>query len=386
MTSDQFISYLAKYFNNKGVTEEFFETWYNNIIAPMINNISTFDDLLDALNELIRIERAIDLLGLDEVSFWGQAMVIINEKMEEIWNELIEIYDGLNDNCFKRELLNDAIKIVKLSDVLDDLYSADINDFGNGEFYDLATKMEFSTPVRHLEEGESYVVQYTLKNLFGDNAIPEVVSWSSNNPSVATINSDGKVSAHKEGVTIIKGKICDYENTFKVEVGGFNCELNYCENRDNKCYTGTYKGTGTLPIYDYWTLYVGYCAYYKVRDQITILVDITGRGDYAYYAYFKSTWFGEISQWDFYTDKCYTLDSIVPNPDIGILGSGLSTGQIDQFDLYCEGVNNFKTNFGDYILEGRLDGDFLIIDITKYVPAMNYQPVSTRIHCIRIDK
>jgi hypothetical protein len=121
----------------------------------------------------------------------------------------------------------------------------DMNDFGNGEFFNLANKIEFSTQVKHLEMGGSYVVQYTLKSFTGDTAsIPEVVIWSSSNPSVATVDANGKVIAIKDGVTTIKGKICDIENTLKVEVGGCNCEENYCYNEPGCCYSGTYKCTG----------------------------------------------------------------------------------------------------------------------------------------------
>ena len=385
-TSDQFSSYLAECVSNdKEVTEQFFETWYNKIVVPMINNIRTFDDFLSAFNAFLYMWRVNDFLGFDEFSFYDQAMGLFSDKMQKLWNQLIEAYD-INDNCLKREILNDALKIVKLSDLFDDLYYADINDFGDGEFYNLATKIEFAKQIKHLEIGESYMVEYTLICLSG-NPLPEEITWSSSKSSVATINSEGKIIALSEGVTIIKGKLCDKEYTFKLEVKGFNCEENYCNSiyqPDHPCFDGIYKGTGILEYYTFGP-YDSDCQWYYVTDRITIISYI-GSGA----CYFKSIWSSEQSRPDYLSggEKCYMEYDLIPNLWF-IYDYYLKPWRF--VDCSCEGVNNFSIYLGDtqggyYDLSGRLEGNSLVFDVIRYISWPKYITKYTQIYCTRIDE
>ncbi|HEY5125292.1 MAG TPA: Ig-like domain-containing protein, partial [Ignavibacteria bacterium] len=283
-TSDQFISYLAQYVDNfDAVPDGLFTIWFNNVVAPMISKIITWEDFGAAFGEFAIIGKSFLLMGgevFETLPFYGSAMEMFSEKMRRIWNECIVEYNGLEDKCLKRAIVKIASDIIALNqllgDICTDLTLSNFNDLCNGEVYKLANKIEFSTPVKHLEVGGSYVVQYTLKSIPGDVAsIPEVVSWSSSNPSVASIDANGKVIALKDGVTTIKGKICDIENTFEVGVGGVNCEKDYCLNKYNSCYSGTYKCTG---VSSWARNYPGIsCPYESVKSRFTLVGNIQDR-------------------------------------------------------------------------------------------------------------
>ncbi|MBN1182801.1 MAG: Ig-like domain-containing protein, partial [Bacteroidales bacterium] len=384
-TTDQFVSYWAKCVaNDVEITEEFFETWYTNVIVPMINNISTVDQLKGALSEFMQIHRKFDLMGpgglFSEISFYDQAMGMFSAKMMNIWNELINLYD-IKDNCLKRELLEIAAKLVRLGDLISGLCQLDLDDFGDGEFYNLATKIEFAKPIKYMKINESYIVEYTLKCISG-NPLPEKITWSSSKSSVATINSEGKIVALSEGVTTIKGKFCDIENTFKVEVEGFNCEENYCNSiyqPDHPCFDGTYICTGALPKHDLWWP-VG-CTYSEVTDRITVLIDLTSGG------YFKSTWTNEGAIYDL-VEECIPYYNIIPNTMFHYeyyLKPWLS------FGMNCEGVNKLSFHLGDmqggyYNFTQVVYDDHLMFDLIRYLSTPTYSVYTTRLFCTLIDE
>jgi hypothetical protein len=387
-TSDQFISYVASFAPNfDEVPEEIFSIWFNNVVAPMITKIITWDDFGAALGEfLLMAEYYTWLTGhpFTDLPFYGSAREMFCEKMMKIWNELIVEYKGLDDKCLKRAILDIALSILEQNALLGgwctDLSHpnlSDMNVFGSGEFFNLANKIEFSTPVKHLEVGQSYAIQYTLKSISG-NTLPEVVIWSSSNPLVATIDANGKVIALKEGVTTIKGKICDIENTFKVEVGENNCELNYCINKNGRCYSGIYKGTGVLNYYSF-PLYANSCfpeVYDNTINLFTIEVDLTG----SHRGYFKITSFTEDHKqvWDVDNFICVRsaygpINSTEPDPFFYCLG-------IDYFvygGLYKYGYN----------IAGHLMGDLLILDVKVTAHTRGgHRIFATKIYCARTDK
>jgi hypothetical protein len=383
--SDQFVSYLAGYDSKQDPTEErFYEIWYVTVVEPMINSIRTMEDLFTAYKEFSVINQWYQEYGMgnfEDISFYGSAIGLFSAKMKKIWDELIEEYNGLTDNCLKRAILQHAISIAQLSNINRDLFQADLFDFGHGEVHDFATSLDFTSQLKHLEVGESYDVQYVLKSPSG-NPIPEKVIWSSSNSKVASINSDGKVIACSEGVAIIKGTICEMvENTIKVEVGGYNCEVNYCSNQGDKCYAGVYRGTGVLPEYDRWAS--TNCTYCKVRDHIDLLIDLTGKGSQM--PYFRSTWSMTESIWNFNTDNCYTRTRTIPNLNIVSIYPGL----IENFSIFCQKVNSFETllNFWDgyYSFEGNLVGNVLVIKVVRYVRTSDQTRI-TWIRCFPIDQ
>jgi hypothetical protein len=383
-TSDQFISYLTKYmFNYEAVTDGFFTIWYNNVVVPMINNIITDGDLLAAYKEFLVIEEYFETIGMgnfEQVSFYDSAIELFSDKMKKIWNECIEEYNGLNDNCLKREILYIASNIVTLSNLNTDLYQANIDDFGNGEIHNLANKIEFAKQLKHLEVGESYIVQYILKSPSG-NPLPESVSWSSSNTSVATINSDGEVTGKSKGVTIITGNICDkVENTFKVEVGGFNCEEHYCENEDYSCYSGVYKGTGVINFYllDWWGPPYD-CVIAYVRDRITITLNLGG-SDIENLV--ESTWSSERYLWSSQKEDCEmsyeTQDNSDDEPDFSCRKKGAFSGGSSFYEFEGRLLVNYTS-------EGIFIGNVLYLSVNMYVPNVG-KNFDTVIQCSRIDQ
>ncbi len=367
-TSDQFISYLAKkYINNEEVPEEFFETWYNNIIAPMVSNSSDLKGLMDALNEFLTIRRAFDILGLDDPPFLGGAIDEINEKMKQIWDGLIVQYNKLNDNCSKRGILNKALNMIKLSDIVGDLlFNPDIHDFGTGEMYDLPTEIVFPTQVKDLEPDSSYLVEYTLKCL-SDNCITEKVAWFSSDPSVATIDDEGLITALKKGITVIKAQICDVENTFKLEVG-YNCEEYYCRNEDDSCYSGIYHCSGITT--------------HTTKGQHLEC----GPWQDEYITYY--TMVGELGNKPGYWIE-NTIHNVENKPSINGCQNYF---KLDYDRIYvkgafhCQGTNSFM--YWPYASfptnEGHFSGDVLIFDV-RY-PSGDEGYKTTKFFCNRIDK
>jgi hypothetical protein len=281
----------------------------------MITKIVTFKDFDAAFDAFLWLAETCYRLGLThtpfyDLPFWDFAREMFCEKMTKFWNDCIVAYNGLDDKCLKREILSKALDILKLNAKLPfcpDLSSSNLvdllNNFSNGEPFRLANEIEFPKPVKHLEVGQSFVVQYTLLSIKGDTALPEVVSWSSSNPSVATIDANGKVIAQKEGITIIKGTICDMiENTFKVEVGGFNCEEDYCWNLNDSCYSGTYKCTGVLS----WTHIDPYggCRYKSVTKRYTLVGNLNPLLHPLVPGYFETITDYEYEFYNNYTGTC----------------------------------------------------------------------------------
>jgi hypothetical protein len=252
-TSDQFLSYIdeyLRYYESIGIfgnpPMELFTTWYNNVVVPMISKINTWEDFGAALDEFLIIAQNCEVLGMghwSELPFWDSAREMFSEKMMEIWNACVVEYDGLQNNCLKSAILDIALQILELNAVMGgticpDLTFSDLNSLGNGGALNLANKLEFSTKLIVLDVDSSYAVQYSVKSISGA-AITEPVSWSSSDPSVATIDANGKGIALKPGETIITGRICDIYNTVKVEVG-VDCENQYCANPYDSCYSGKY--------------------------------------------------------------------------------------------------------------------------------------------------
>jgi len=235
---------------------------------------------------------------------------------------------------------------------------------------DLANDIEFSTPVKHLQVGESYVVQYTLKCL-SSNCIPEVMSWSSGDPSVATVDSDGKVIAKSKGEAIIKGKICEIENTFTVQVG-YDCEQYFCENTDYLCYNGVYKGTGIINFYLFDLGYPPHdCGYTQVTNRIVITVNF-GESDIKNRV--ESTWLVEHHYWNRQLEGCDVYCS--NQTDIQEEGDYWPTELV--FNCSDVGFFHSRSNHFNYLFDGTLSvkytsdgtfiGDVLILDVKQYVP------------------
>jgi hypothetical protein len=288
-------------------------------------------------------------------------------------------YNRLDDNCLKREILEIALSILEQNELMggeicpDLTMPEDMNDFGNGELFNLANKIEFSTQVKHLEVGESYVVEYTLKSSSG-NPLPEVVSWFSSNPSVAAIDANGKVIALKEGVTIIKGKICDIENTLKVEVGGVDCELHYCLNEHDSCYSGTYKCTGVVnsTVTHKWFPFCGYGTE-KQKHRYTMVGELGLGGD----PYYEDIW---------------SIEGIDKIPYTNICGSSYSVNffndELPNTTFVCWGTSSsfsFKPDLHPFPSNrGYLKGDLLILDVDYWAGDVGYK--TTKFFCPRIDK
>jgi len=368
-TSDQFISYLAQFANNFGeIPVEIFTVWFNNVVVPMINKIITYDDLCAALREFGIIGKEFILSGGDSINdlpFFFTAMEMFCEKMTKVWNDCVVEYNGLTDNCLKREILKIALNILALNqlngDICKDFSESDLNDFGNGEYYNLANKIEFVKQVKHLEVGGSYAVEYTLKCISG-NPIPEIVNWSSSNPLVATINADGTVTGISNGETIITGKICDIENTLKVYVGGVNCENDYCYNKNKSCYSGRYICTSVASR----ILSSDQCGVYLHTERITIAGNL------------------EISDLPSYHEVIQTSDHHYYNDLTGkcMWQYSISSSKGPGGEFHCESIANFEFlpwMVAQYQFYCTLNGDRLNCEIK---PGFWY---ATKMQCIRID-
>ncbi len=234
---------------------ELFTVWYNNVVVPMISSIITWEDFGAALDEFLLVAETCASFGMGnwgDLPFWDSARGMFSDEMMKIWNACVVEYNGLGDKCLRRAILDIALQILELNAVMGGTFCPDLtnlsalNALGNGEVLNLVSKIEFSAPVKDLEPDSSYLVLYTLKCPSG-NCLAEKVNWFSSDPSVATINDEGLITALKKGITVIKAKICDVENTFKLEVG-YNCEKYYCRNEDDSCYSGIYHCSGITTI------------------------------------------------------------------------------------------------------------------------------------------
>jgi hypothetical protein len=256
-TSEQFETYGASYSPDYNeLPPDFWSYWFNNVVAPKITAIQTWEDFCNAYREFSLIVEEWHRMGFEfEVPpFYSEAYTMFCEKVSRIWNNCKAEYEKLEDNCLKREISKIALNLAALSQAIagegsfcPGFSAGDLNDLGNGEAMNLAFKIELATQVKHLKIGDSYNIGYTLKSPSGTPPVPEVVSWSSSKPSVAEVDTNGIVYAKNEGVAFITGRICDITNDLKIEVGGgVNCETQYCLNRYDSCYSGRYLCTGVL--------------------------------------------------------------------------------------------------------------------------------------------
>lgn len=378
-SSDQFISYLAQHSLIGEAYGVFFTLWYYNVVDPMIDGITNAGDLREAMNEFLVILRCLDLFGIEEGSFVGVAKTRLSYEAERIWGTMVNAYEIASNNCIKREIIKDALNLIKLIDLFPLTFNPSLNEFGDGEAWDLTTMITFPAQTKHLEIGENYTVEYSLICPSG-NPLPENITWSSSKPSVATIDANGKIIAREEGKTVIKGKICDIENTFTVEVAGINCVLNYCSNPGFQCYTGTYKGSVTLPTYEAYP--TSTCGHYRITEDISLLFDFT----YSQVSYVSSQWEVEEALPAHIPDEdiCYTVTTRISNPNGPWRPNGIITGALPG----CVGLNEFTIELGGWdnslILSGGFYGGVLILEIKKYVWWTD-ETIFSQIYCQRID-
>jgi hypothetical protein len=315
--------------------------------------------------------------GWSDLPFWDSARELFSDKMMKIWNACIAEYNELENNCLKREILDIALQIIKLNSVMGGTFAPDLtisslHALGNGEALNLVNKIVFSEPIKDLEPDSSYLVQYTLKCPSG-NCLPEKVHWSSSHPSVASINDEGLIIALKKGITVIKAKICDVENTFKLEVG-YNCEKYYCRNEDNKCYSGKYSCTGVISRIDNAIQNVVLCGnrwtirweiYYAMEGEISYLRQNLSS--------FKSiTFYSQLNKPIALSNECESIYEVYFNYNN------------KNSAFICEGRNFHFSRSGWYTNEGYLIGDLLIFDV-RYNSGNNYYK-TTKFFCNRIDK
>jgi len=384
--SDQFLSYIDEYMRYSESIGKFspppielFTVWYNNVVVPMINSIITWEDFGAALDEFLIIAEICARIGMggwSDLPFWDSARELFSDKMMKIWNACIAEYNGLGNKCLKRAILDIALQVLKLNAVVGGTFCPDLTDFssalnafGNGEALNLVNKIEFSTPIKDLEPDSSYLVQYILESISG-NPLPEVISWSSSDPSVATINDEGLIIALKKGITVIKAKICDVENTFKLEVG-YNCEEYYCRNEDDSCFSGIYSCTGVIS---------------RIDTPFQTVVRCGNRWTIRWEYYFAME--GELGQ-NLSSFKSISFYSQLNRP------IALSNECESIYEVYfnynnknsafiCEGRNFHFSRSGWYTNEGYLIGDLLIFDV-RYNSGNNYYK-TTKFFCNRIDK
>ena len=258
-TSQQFKTYAASYspdFNE--LPADFWSYWFNNVVAPKITGIQTWEDFCNAFREyslIVEEWQRMETMGFEFMMppFDSEAHAMFCEKVLRIWNNCKAEYDRLEDKCLKREIFKTAANLFELSIKIAGEgsfcpgFSIDnVDDLGNGEISNLVNKIEFLGKVKHLEIDGTYTIEYNLKTASGNPPIPEVIKWSSSNSSIASVNENGIVLAIKPGVATITGRICDIKNTLKIEVGGGNCEKDYCKNELDSCYSGRYMCTGVL--------------------------------------------------------------------------------------------------------------------------------------------
>ncbi len=111
---------------------ELFTVWYNNVILPMISKINTMEDFGAALDEFLLMAETFSFgmgTSLSELPFWDSAREMFCEKMMKIWNECVVEYNGLYDNCLKREILDIALKILELNAVMGGTFCPDLTFF-----------------------------------------------------------------------------------------------------------------------------------------------------------------------------------------------------------------------------------------------------------------
>jgi hypothetical protein len=289
-TTEQFETYAASYSPDfDELPPDFWSYWFNNVVAPKITGIITWEDFKEAFGEFSLICKEWQrLYELGAPPFHAQADAMFCEKVLRIWNNCKEEYDRLEDKCLKREIFKITANLFELSILTAGEGSfcpgfslGNINDLGNGEISNLVNEIEFLKTVKHLEIEGTYLIEYNLKTISGNPPIPEVINWSSSNPSIASVNENGRVYAIKPGEATVTGRICDITNSIKIEVGGgVNCEKDYCINKYDSCYSGRYMCTGVLSYSkendDY------YCPHISYLSRLTIVGSLDP-GPFGYY-------------------------------------------------------------------------------------------------------
>lgn len=369
-SSDQFISYFALRVNNgETVPGYLYTTWFMNVILPMINNIGSVDDLEVAIKEFTTIQTYYQYVGDDFVqsNVYKLAMGTFSEIMETIFEDLVNEYNSINDdNCLKREVITKVLRIQTLQNYYHELYEADINRLNNGEYWYLAYKIELPKGIKNLDVGASYQVDYSLispsESVISDSVFKEEIHWSSSNPAVATIDSSGIVHALTDGVTTIQCELCTIKSSMKVIVGDDNCEENYCI-KGYGCYDGVYSGSGILD-FSYGTKCIT-----RAKERINIVINLGGSD---VVGYFETSTFYDNNTW--YNSEQRCVRSIIISPYYNWFTPSLGCYDNDHFSQVKNG----------WVLEGRLSGESLILDVSREIPAAR-RVFHTRIHCSRVD-
>jgi len=370
-TTEQFISYFALLINNNGtVPDGFYTMWFVNVILPKIYKISSVDDLETAMTEFATLESYYQELGEDFKlsSLYLLAIEKFSEAMELLYEHLVKEYNAIDDdNCLKLEIITKTLRLQTLQNYFPDLYELDINRLNNGEYWRFPIKIEFPKSIKTLDIGASYKVEYSLispsDSVIPDNVFKEELNWSSSNPAVATVDSTGMVNALSDGTTTIQAELCTIKSSMKVIVGNQNCEENYCI-RSYGCYDGIYKGEGTLNRF-----FVRNRCKTDVTERISVLTYLNLSDAEGYFA--RSMYY-EKEIWDNRLQGCRKEVSMSPSTNWGVPY------------LYCDDVGHFGRLLQPYIIDARLSGESLILDVSRYDESVK-RYFRTRIYCTRVD-
>ena len=270
-TSEDYISDLAYYQQqNENITPDVWTDYYEKAILSMFEGVNSLESLKQVVRDMLEYMVNRQLLGADteyqDTQEYKDFLSILTQKIKELYDDYNDECTSAANDCERSKQGEKAIEVLALGQYFG-LYDnlPDIHDFCDKELPNFNDPVYSTRGIINLNTGETYKLPidvYNLKNELMD----EKLIWSSNNPSVASVNQSGLVTGIDEGYTTINGSWCDVKSQVSVYVTKVDCVNEFCKHEE--CANGIFAGRGSL---DY--SYEGYnptCEEIYVSDKINV--------------------------------------------------------------------------------------------------------------------
>ena len=255
-TSQDYVSDLAFYQQqNEDITDEVWTDYYDEIILPLMGGakkvfekVNSYESLRQVVIDMLEYMANRQLLGVEtefqETQEYADFLSMLTNKLKELYNEYNTLCTGSNDDCVKFQQGKKAAEALGLRQFFGLQESLpDIHDFCDKEIVNFADSTYFQQKTIRLYTGKTDHVPTEVLSLKNE-VLDEKIVWISEDPSIASVNQYGLVTANGAGSTILRGKWCNVENQVEAFVSKPDCETEFCKYKG--CAGGIFAGRGTL--------------------------------------------------------------------------------------------------------------------------------------------
>jgi hypothetical protein len=205
--------------------------WFNNLIIPLVDNITDFSSLETALDGYLSWAETANQLGLlrgINGSGGGNldpyAAYAYSKIGEAISKQMLDLDTGclsLSSVCEKVPMFDQYLILAQIAIKMGYNLPIDIGNFCGGLINSIGSRIEVSPASISLSVCETQQFIATVTDKMGNPYTCCQVKWSSSNPNVAEVNASGLISAKHGGQANISAVCGDSIGVATITVKGF---------------------------------------------------------------------------------------------------------------------------------------------------------------------